>query len=441
MKIHIKEMDDDTLLWKGVLSTHYNMNYNKTRSYEPIVKLLMSSYGYRKEKEIRSLVTNTARGLSSGAFCIKIPRRKDAYSGNVQGISYQRMMDLLDLLENDGYVNLYLGGVSSWVNGEPYEKETSITELTQKFTDLFRNLDLSAVVCKNPADEVEIKERGTKKVMSTQGVKGVASARQTVFDFNTALVEARISLKGIDLPDQRYKRVFIENLKTGGRWYNVAGGVQTMDKTYRPFLQIDGEDLQELDFKAMHANLLYQEMNAQLPKEFDPYGIDLWENYVDPNMVHQFMVRHGVTRYDPGRNLVKMAVMIGLNAKDEKGAIRALSQKLGQDRNKHNGKDEHKCLYYGIRGEDLKDIYKRILEHNALISDKFFSDVGVHLQYLDSEILESVICDVLAIGEIILPYHDGLLVKQSIAGQVREFMYKAWYKKFNSIQFCKVEVK
>jgi hypothetical protein len=313
--------------------------------------------------------------------------------------------------------------------------------MTDKFIHLFENVDIRPVAHKSTADEIEIKERGTKKMMTTQGVKGVGAVRQTVFDFNTALVAARISLKGIDLPDQKYKRVFIENLKTGGRWYNMAGGVQTMDKTYRPFLQVDGQDLQELDFKAMHASLLYQEMKADLPRGFDPYGVDLWEMYVDPNMVHQFQVRHGVVDYDPGRNLVKMAVMVGLNAKDQKGAVRALSQKIGQDRQKYGKKDEHKALYYGIRGEDFNDIYRTILEHNRLIADKFFSDIGVHLQNIDSEILESVICDVLAMGEILLPWHDGLMVKQSIADKVIDFMYKAWYKRFGSIDFCKVEKK
>lgn len=442
MKIQIKDVEEELITWKSVMSTHYNLNYNKTKYYEPIVKMFMGLYGAKKEKEIRSFITNAARAVSIGAVCIKIPRNSNVYIGNKQNISYTRMMSFLDLLEQDGYVNLFIGGVKSWTDyGEPYEVESSITEMTEKFIDLFKHIDIASLVCKDSPNEIEIKERGTKKTMNTQGVKGVSEMRQNVFDFNTALVAARISLKGIELPDQRYKRVFIENLKTGGRWYNTIGGVQTMDKSYRPFLQIDGEDLVELDYKAMHANLLLQEMNAEIDKNFDPYAVDLWEMYVDPNYVYQFKIRHGVTDYDPGRNLVKMAAMIGLNAKDRKSAIRAISQKMGQDRSKYGQKDEHKALYYGIRGEDFPAIFDQILEHNHLISDKFFTDSGVRLQCLDSEILDSVISDVLAIGEILLPWHDGLMVKKQIAEQVKGFMYKAWYKQFGSITFCKVEVK
>lgn len=442
MKIQIKEVGEEQMTWKNVMSTHFNLNYNKTRSFEPIISFLVGCYGRGKEKEIRSFVTNAMRATSSGAVCLKIPRRSGIYTGNLQKISYSRMMQLLDNMEQDGYINLFIGGVMSWSeDGQPDELETSITEMTKKFIDLLKSVDISRIVCKDEMSEIEIKERGTKKIMNTQGVKGVSDMRQNVLDFNTALIASRISLKGIELPDQKYKRVFIENLRTGGRWYNSVGGVQTMDKTLRPFLQIDNQDLVELDFKAMHANILYEKLGASLEKGFDPYAVDLWEMYVDPNFVQQFKVRHGILNYDPGRNLVKMAVMIGLNAKDQKGAIRALSQKIGQDRSKYGTKDEHKALYYGIKGEDFKQIFSAILEHNSLIADKFFKDSGVYLQFVDSEILDSVISDTLAINEVLLPYHDGLLVKKSVAEQVKDFMYKAWYKQLGSINFCKVDYK
>lgn len=441
MKIQIKDVKEEQMMWKSVMSTHFNLNYNKTRAYESIVKTLAQSHGWKMEKEIRCIVTNAVRAVNSGALCLKIPRKKSTYTGNPQKISYERMMNLLDSMEKDGYVNLFIGGVMSWVDGQPDELETSITEMTEKFINLLKGIDISRVKCKDEMQEVEIKSRGTKKIMNTQGVKGVSDMRQNVFDFNTALIESRISLKGIDLPDQKYKRVFIENLRTGGRWYNSVGGVQTMDKTLRPFLQIDNQDLVELDFKAMHASILYEQLGEKLEEGFDPYAVDLWEMYVDPNFVQQFKVRHGITNFDPGRNLVKMAVMIGLNAKDQKSAIRAISQKIGQDRSKYGTKDEHKALYYGIKGEDFKQIFSAILAHNSLIADKFFKDSGVYLQFIDSEILDSVISDTLAINEVLLPYHDGLLVKASVAEQVKGFMYKAWYKQLGSINFCKVETK
>lgn len=441
MKIQIKDMNEEDLLWKELRSTHFNIHYNKAKQYEHIVKLLTQKYGTTLDKEIRSVVTNVARMIKTRAACLKIPRNKASYVGNTQQISYTKIIELLDKLEKDGYVSLYIGGVRVYgFDKKAEEFDMSITEVRQEFIELFSEVGLYNINVeqKNP---VEIKERNTKKTMQTQGVKGVSTIKEKVSQFNTALIEARISLKGISLPDQSYKRIFIDNLTTGGRWYNSVGSIQTMDKTLRPFLQIDGEDLVELDFSAIHPNMLYEQLGAELPKSFDPYGVDLWDKYVDFEAVEQFKIKHGKVNYDPSRNLVKMAVMIGLNCKDLKQARRALSQHFGRDTSKWGKSDEHKSKYFGLYEVDFQDVLVSVQEHNSLISDKFFQDLGVELQFLDSEILDNVICDTLAIDEVLLPWHDGLMVKKAIAEQVKGFMYKAWLKQFGSINFCKVDYK
>lgn len=441
MRVQIKDMEEEDLLWKELRSTHFNIHYNKAKQYESVVKLLTQECGAELEKEVRSVVTNTARMLKTNAVCMKIPRNKSLYTANTQEVSYSRMVSLLDKLEDRGYVNLYIGGVRVYgFDKKAEEFDMSITEVTDKFTNLFQNVSLFNVSVTQQRP-VEIKERSTKKIVQTQGVKGVSAIKDKVNQFNTALIEARISLKGISLPDQSYKRIFIDNLTTGGRWYNSVGSIQTMDKTLRPFLQIDGEDLVELDFSAIHPNMLYEQLGAILPKSFDPYGVDLWEKYVDCEAVEQFKIKHGKVNYDPSRNLVKMAVMIGLNCKDLKQARRALSQNFGRDTSKWGQPDEHKAKYFGMFEVDFEDVLVSVQEYNSLISDKFFKDLGVELQYLDSEILDNVICDTLAIDEVLLPWHDGLMVKKQVAEQVKGFMYKAWLKQFGSINFCKVETK
>lgn len=441
MKINIKDVEEQEMMWKEVASTHFNIYYNKARSLEKIVLNFISLYGEKEEKEIRSIITNTARMLKIKAKYIKIPRGKTVYHHNPQEISYTRMMRLLDKMEVDGYVNLYIGGVKKYIHSQAEEFETSLTEITDKFIALFDTIDLFKVLSNKVDVELEIKERGTKKIMNTQGVTGVTAMKNTIELFNTALIESRISLKGIDLPDQNYKRVFINNLTTGGRWYNVIGGIQTMESSLQPFLQIDGEELSSLDFSAMHANVCYEQIAAELPKGFDPYGVDLWEFNVDPSAVESFKMRHGRFKYDPARNLVKMAVMIGLNAKDMKEARNALSQKFGQDQSLWGTANEHKAKYFGLYEIDFKDVLKKVCAHNSLISDRFFQDCGVNLQFIDSEIMEKVICDTLAIDEVLLPWHDGLMVKRSIKDQVKQFMVNAWYKQLGSINFCKVEEK
>ena len=441
MKVQILELKKEEKLWITMLSTHFNIHYNTTRWYSHVVAELVRLFGKKKEKEVLCFITNAVRAKKHRAIGMKIPRDKNCYTGNKQGVSYKRMMELLDLLEEKGYTDLYIGGVETWKNGEPDRVEQSVTVMKEKLMVLLDSVEMKDKPTTKDVDLVEITERSTKKQLNTQGVSGVQEVRKTVFEFNSALVESRISLKGIDLPSQHYKRVFIENLETGGRWYNASGGVQTMDRTLRPYLRIDGEELVELDYSAMHAGVLYEQLGVDVGSGFDPYAVEIMEDYFDCNAVEQFKERHNKPNYKPDRNLIKMMVMIGLNAKDKTQALRAISQKAGMDRKKIGRPEEAKCEYFGLVGEDFKDIYSRISEHNRLISHHFFSDIGVKLQNIDSEILNSVICDLLAQGEICLPYHDGLLVKRRHKDLVIDSMYKAWYKRLGSIQYCKVEEK
>ena len=61
MKIQIKGVKEEQMMWKSVMSTHFNLNYNKTRAYESIVNTLAQSHGWKMEKEIRCIVTNAVR--------------------------------------------------------------------------------------------------------------------------------------------------------------------------------------------------------------------------------------------------------------------------------------------------------------------------------------------------------------------------------------------
>lgn len=443
MKTNIKDLPYGVMWDKELQSTHFNIHYNKSRQFEPIVSVLLGLVGKRFEVEVRSVVTNTARMVKSRAGCLKIPRARGVYLRNTQGISYTRMMDLLGKLEELSMINIYIGGVVSYGKGGVVNKTTSsVVEVLPPLLTMFSSINKD-LVCTKLLNPVEIKQRKTRIPLSTQGVAGVKEIKERVEMFNTALVESRISLKGVELPDQKYKRSFIENLKTGGRWYNSCGGVQTMEKSLRPFLQIDGENLVELDYSAIHPNICYELINAELSDDFDPYALhtDYWEIHEDPNQIHQFKVRHGIVKYNPMRNLIKMAVMIGLNCSSIGEATKALSQHIGQDKRKWGGEEDHKSKYYGLNDLKPKELLLAVQEHNHLIQQYFFSDIGVELQYIDSVILDSIICDTLAIGEVLLPYHDGVLVKEDIAEQVKGFMYKAWYTQFNSVKFCHVEYK
>ena len=79
-----------------------------------------------------------------------------------------------------------------------------------------------------------------------------------MLNFNSLLSGVSITHNECKLPVQMYKRSFIDNLTTGGRMYNTVGGVQVMGQEDRAMLKLNGKNVVELDFKAIHASLLFE---------------------------------------------------------------------------------------------------------------------------------------------------------------------------------------
>lgn len=116
MKVNLKSLTEEEQLNRELQSVHFNIHFNKSRQYEPIVKSLLSSYGGKYEREVRSIVTNTARMIKSRGTHLRIPRNDRPYTNNTQRISVVRIKELLDLLEMDGLVSIlcYLQLIYNW---------------------------------------------------------------------------------------------------------------------------------------------------------------------------------------------------------------------------------------------------------------------------------------------------------------------------------------
>ena len=100
----------------------------------------------------------------------------------------------------------------------------------------------------------------------------------------------------------RLRRIFNEDFSRGGRFYAEGGSWQTLSKTERQRITIDGEPTVEIDFSSFHPTLAYAECGLVPPA--DAYEI-------------------------PGfpRELVKIAFNILLNSSGRNGARHELAHK------------------------------------------------------------------------------------------------------------------
>jgi hypothetical protein len=167
----------------------------------------------------------------------------------------------------------------------------------------------------------------------------------------------------------------------GGHWQNIPaeGG--------RDRITINGEPTAEVDYRAMHIRLLYQEAGKPMPD--DPYD------------------------FAP-RDQAKLALLIAINARRHSSAVRALADALRQE---------------GGVGDPYATAQKLLRAAKVRHPDiawALASDAGVRLMRKDSELAERIMLEtVRAIGIAPLAVHDSFIVPASQKGRLMETMEAA----------------
>jgi hypothetical protein len=188
----------------------------------------------------------------------------------------------------------------------------------------------------------------------------------------------------IDFAQTALRRIFARGqLGLGGRFY--GGWWQQIPSAYRRHIVIGDQLTVECDYSGMALRCLYAEEGIPLD-EGDPYDIGL--GYSGNN--------------DPRRHIVKQYVNACLN--DEKGTYRP---------------DKEKLRLLGMSAATLK---AAVAKKHARISHHFHTGVGLHLQFIDSEIAMAVMLRLADEGEVCLPVHDSFIVRGGIATRLKAVM-------------------
>lgn len=436
-------------------STHFNLHYNERKKYNEIYSVLSLLCGVKNRKELWCIITNTARAIRQQARFMQIPRDNDVYVSNKQGISRRKMTTVLDQLVESGYFVFFKGG---FINLRKNDLAPSLYEITDKMKELWKDIDIEEELVYD-GDLIEIKDRKTKEQLNSN-IRGTAEIRSVVGRYNYALSTVDLMYDGMYLPVQQYKRVFSDSLHLGGRFYNVSGGVQTMKQEDRKKLMINGEKVVELDFKALHPSILYEKKWQENPRLVEYWIENSWDGaynpyitkgfeaalYIDEEEVADQINRFGLTKYNPVRNLFKFAVMTCLNAKrGEKRPItpaaKALTSEWYDDLKKKDQDRKYRGLHVIDGNFPSHAICELVQAANLPIGDSFFSDVGVELQRIDSDIIEQVISSLVEMGEVLYPEHDSVIVRESIEHDVTRLMREAYFNVIGSDQFCFIEKK
>lgn len=193
-----------------------------------------------------------------------------------------------------------------------------------------------------------------------------------------------LNVKGYDPGKVYLTRIFKGTWERGGRLYGACW--QNLPQEARLGLTINGEQVVELDYRAIQPSMLYARKGLSL--DFDPYivpGFDI------PREVGKVQFNRLIN------NSGKVAVTGGLVFDQE-------TQRAFID-----------------KSEFHEYIAAMKLIHDP-ISDCFYSDISVTLQRLDSSLALSVIDRCLEEGIVCLPVHDSFIVPMTHHDRVREIM-------------------
>lgn len=423
--------------------------YHESKYYQSVTHSLLLHTGGKWTKGVKWFVSNMARAVDKNAKGFRISLNKNTYTNNKLSIGYVGVKALLEFLESKSYIDVYKGYVLEWkiVDGKRIPEQTMSSCIVLKK----RALDLWSTDIPNLWKEidtagcVEVKDRQTKRKLSTKGKVGIVEVRNKMNAYNNSLSSADIKFGGKPIADVEYKRVFLDSMEIAGRVYAQGGGVQLLPQRLRSeMLTIEGEPVVELDYSAIHPNICYQILYSYdnfnvkdvMGDDFSPYSADLSFLEVDKEMV---MYKESLTgkTHNPLRNLSKIAILVGMNSVDQKQAVNGLANKIKEDRKK-SVEDQS---FYGVGKISAPAVLEALQEHNDWISEKFFSDQGVFLQNTDSRIMMEIVSTMVQKGHTMLAYHDSVIVKESVESDLREAMISAWQAILGDTTFCKVDKK
>jgi hypothetical protein len=319
-------------------------------------------------------------------------------------ITYRPMINAVDGLKELGLVEHEMG-VNRGNNAEGVLSRMRATpELNKSLISLY---DFSANdIIKLPSvPEVIILKDSRKREINYADTIETHEMRALVSRYNDWLRDADIIVPSLssyqlNLSLNQYHRIFNNgSFEQGGRFY---GPWWQGNKEVRPNIRINGNRTAEFDFGSLIAHQVYSLENIRY---FDAYGEE-----ADP---------YSLPEYGTIRPYLKTVFHRMLNNPSEGLTIRSIKQINPRDLGLNDAEIE------SVGELDIREVLADILAKHEVVKHHFYTNIGIKLQYLDSQICERIIKSCLDEGMTILTIHDSFIVEENNEEFIRRVMEEA----------------
>ena len=349
-----------------------------------------------------------AAWLDDPKLSIGFSRDRNAYAPNSryneQSVPYS-IVKVIDWLEHQGFIQTTLGNYDHHGYGRSYVSRMIATgKLRQKFEKLQnsiqqveQNFERELIILKSKGDD----DKQSKRIEYKDN-EIIARMRDKLLAYNRLLDKTFIDIPFLDEPiatwandngelhrvrisqtDKVVRRIFNNNSwESGGRFH--GGFWQRLKTDYRKSIWINDAPTIELDYSAMHPSILAAQEGICQPESFYNYGEGLIDEVHNPD--HQ-------------RKIVKSLFLILFNAINKSIAFQAF-------RNQYSDGSLEKSL----TNNQLERIVKTILKRHPYLEKHIFSDCGLKLMHIESQIAEKLMTAFTKKGIAILMVHESFIV-------------------------------
>ncbi len=204
------------------------------------------------------------------------------------------------------------------------------------------------------------------------------------------------------------------------RNYTHFNGYQSLSSQERLELKIDGKQVCELDFSALHPTMLYALNGINI----GALGKDLYD-------FGNWYAKYGISR-EEARDLAKKGLLTYVNAKNLYEAQWSIKSEWNLA---HGRKKDAYVAWFSDFDTALRKTHRQIL-------GAMCSGVGTKLQFMDGKMIRKVCRRLCAKGVCALPVHDSIIVQQKYSSVCEQIMQEEYAIAVGNPNFvCKIKKK
>lgn len=250
-------------------------------------------------------------------------------------------------------------------------------------------------------------------IVTSPKLRGPGPSRPTTYDTVFKLNREyfnrmRIGYRNLNLEEEYLEVVGLTRVFKGGgvgRWFQKGGpSYQQLSGDERSRLLLDGEEVVELDYPAMHPHLLYA-----------------WEGMQCPEGFYEMVAEScGCSRF-----IAKSVTLFALNAPSYSSLSSAVNLDMANETKANESRAAPKPILYhelrklGLRARDVTDAVEKA---HPTIAKYLFSNSAGRLMLDESEIVTSALLKLMGMDIPALPVHDSLIVPKRHRNQVKQVM-------------------